>query len=56
MSGSNEAAQLAQILRTTIKNYGLESDQLTMVQVIGILEVIKHELLEMMMQHGGPNQ
>lgn len=56
MTGNKEAAQLAQILRTTIKHYGLESDQLTMVQVIGILEVIKHELLEVMMQHGSRDE
>jgi hypothetical protein len=51
MSGPNEVNQLAQILRTTIRNYGLESDQLTMVQVIGVLEVLKAEMLMLMLNN-----
>lgn len=49
----DEANQLAQILRTTIKHYGLESDDLTMTQVIGILEVIKVEMVMLMGQRDG---
>lgn len=52
MASKDEAAQLAQILRTTIKHYGIESDQLTMIQVIGILELIKHELIVILETHG----
>lgn len=53
MSKKDEANQLGQILRTTIKHYGLESNDLTMTQVIGILEIIKIEMVMLMNERDG---